>query len=154
MGREVQLVRDLTIGAIESVREADLQRALEGLAETEEQILIEVSGTSEEFGAWTEVHLRFDNLFVDATDERDTPYDRPFFTYGTEIERGGPVALAACITRWDVNERNETTGCMISIAALATDEPRTFRGQLHARFQGYGMPADVYGDDGESLDVE
>jgi hypothetical protein len=146
-GRLDRSIQALTLGRVRGESEAKRQRQLEGLAEREDQFSIAVTGRGEEFPAWTETHINFNVTFVDATGQRDVPFDRPHFTYGVYIEDGGPVGLLACVTRWDVNTRNEVTGCMLSIGAVATDYARTFRGELHARFQGYGAPVEAYGDE-------
>jgi hypothetical protein len=145
-GQMERTMRSLTIGGVRRASHRAMPRELEGLREYEDQFKIGVSGRGEEFPAWTEAHLKFNIDFVDATGQRDAPFDRPHFTYGVYIEEGGPVGLIACITRWDINGRNETTGCMIAVGAVATDYARTFRGELHARFQGYGAPTEQYGD--------
>lgn len=145
-GRLDRTYRHLTIGQVNGMSSRRLQRELEGLREFEDQFKIEIAGRGEEFPVWTEVHLKFNIDFVDATGQRDSPFDRPHFTYGAIIESGGPIGLDACVTRWDVDDRNQTTGCMLSIGARATDFARKFRGELHARFQGYGAPTEAYGD--------
>lgn len=146
-GRLERAFRGLLIGTVQRVEQAKRQRGLEGLAEREERYAIQVSGRGEEFPSWHEVHVRFGIEFVDATGQRDSWLTRPHFTYGATVEVGGPVGLHACVTRWDVTDRNEVTGCMLAIGAVATDVARKFRGELHACFQGYGAPAErVYGD--------
>lgn len=146
LGQMDRTMKALKLGGIKHMNQRAMQRALEGLQEYEDQFKIEVSGDAEEFPAWSETHLKFNIDFVDATGQRDAPFDRPHFTYGTYIEEGGPVGIIACVTRWDINDRGETTGCMIAVGAVATDYARTFRGELHARFQGYGAPTEQYGD--------
>lgn len=142
-------IKGIMIGAQRRMDAAKRQRRLEGLREFEERYAIDISGRAEEFPSWSEVHLRFAMTHVDATGQRDSWLIRPHFVYGAYIKRGGPVGIIACVTRWDVNKRNETTGCMLAIGALATDQARKFSGELHACFQGYGAPAEVYGSDTE-----
>lgn len=140
-------MRGLTIGLVQRMHAARHQRSLEALAEREERYAIEISGRGEEFPSWQEVHVKFGIVFVDATGQRDSWLTHPHFNYGAVILRGGPIGLHACVTRWDINERREVTGCMLSIGAMATDVARKFRGELHATFQGYGAPSgQVYGD--------
>lgn len=139
-------MKSLTIGVVHDMEARKLQRELEGLTEREDQFVIEVAGEASEFPNWQEVEIGFGILFVNGTGHRDSPLVRPFFTYGAYIEKGGPIGLLACVTRWNVNDRDETTGCTIGIGAVATDLGRSFRGELHAVFQGYGAPADPYGD--------
>jgi hypothetical protein len=141
--------KGLTLGTIKRANDRKLQREFEGLMEREEQFQIDIFGRGEEFPSWTEVHLRFGLNFVDATGQRDSWLVRPQFTYGAFISRGGPVGILACITRWDVNQRRETTGCMLAIGAVASDFARSFTGELHATFQGYAAPSEAYGDPGQ-----
>lgn len=153
LGRTDRTMRSLTIGNVKGQGERARQRALEGLSEREEQFKISVAGLGSEFPSWSEVHLTFNIEFIDGSGQRDSAFDRPHFTYGVEIEQGGPVGLVACVTRWDIGKSNQTLGCMLAIGAVATDWNRKFRGALHARFQGYGAPAEVYGDPSQ-YDIE
>lgn len=139
-------MKALTIGVVRGVDQAKAQRELEGLAEYEEQFKIDISGRAEEFPIWSQTDLKFGVDFVDASGQRDSPYDRPHFTYGCYVEEGPPVGVLACVIRWDVNDKEETIGCRIAIGAVASDRSRNFKGELHARFQGYGAPTDSYGD--------
>lgn len=145
-GRMDRTFQALAVGDPRSVNERQRQRLLEGLVEYEDQFKIGVAGRGEEFPSWQTVNLLFNVTFVDASAQRNLPYKRPHFTFGVEIESGGPVGLLACVMGWRTNRRNETLGCTLAIGAVATDIPRQFRGELHARFQGYGAPVDQYGD--------
>lgn len=153
-GGTARAVRGLTLGVMKAASRAKEQRELEGLAEIEEQIKVDVSGSAQEFPAWTQLRLEFDSVFIDASGQRDTEFDRPHFTYGAVVEKGGPTGLLACVTSWEVNDRDEVTGCILAVSAVSTDSARRFQGELHARFQGYGMPADAYGGMPEQLDQE
>lgn len=153
-GQTARAVRGLTLGVLKASDRAKEQRQLEGLAQIEEQIKVDISGHAEEFPSWTELHLEFETVFIDASGQRDTEFDRPFFTYGSFVEIGGPVGILAQIRAWDVNDRNEVTGCVLAVSAVATDSARTFQGELHACFNGYGMPEDAYGGLTEQLDTE
>lgn len=153
-GQTARAVRGLTLGVMKAADRAREQRELEGLADVEENIKIDVAGRAEEFAAWTRLAIDFETVFIDASGQRDTEFDRPHFTYGAAITKGGPVGLLACVTDWEVNERDEVTGCIIAISAIATDTSRTFQGELHAKFQGYGAPADAYGGWPEQMDSE
>lgn len=142
-----QAMNALTIGTVKAMSRAQEQRALEGLMEREEQFKIAVSGVAEEFPGWSDpIEITFGTVFVDGTAHRDSPYDRPHFTHGAYIEEGGPVGLLGCIVEWITNDRNETLGCKLCIGPVATDVARTFKGEFHARFQGWGAPVDSYGD--------
>lgn len=153
-GNSARAVRGLTLGVLTASARAKEQRQLEGLAETEENVKIDVVGRAEEFPIWTRLHIDFETVFIDASGQRDTEFDRPHFTYGAVVHKGGPVGILSCVLQWDVNNRDEVTGCIIAISAIATDHGRRFQGELHARFQGYGMPADAYGGLTEQLDSE
>lgn len=146
MGSPERALASLTLDVLNRVERARVQRALEGLVEREEQFKIDVEGRAEEFPIWTDVHLKFGVIFIDATERRDSPYDTPHFTYGAEVEKGGPINITGCVTRWDINDRNEVTGCILAVGVSATDVSRNFRGKLHARFQGFGAPRDTYGE--------
>lgn len=152
-GRTSRLASDLSVGLIKSINDRNVQKQLEGLQEFEEQFQIEISGRAEEFPVWTTAQLAFSINYVDATGQRDTPFDRPHFTYGAFIESTDPIGILACVTSWITNDRNETRGCELAIGAVATDLSKKFRGQLHATFQGYGAPLDVFGDTGLSIDI-
>lgn len=145
-------MNSMTIGAVRSIEGARAQRALEGLAEREEQMKIAVSGQAEEFNSWTTVEIEFETVFVDATGQRDSDFTRPHFYYGSYVPVGGPVGLVACVTEWKTSDRNETWGCNLAIGCQASDVARKFQGELHAVFQGYGVPADIY--DMTNFDVE
>lgn len=137
---------NLTIGVVKGLAAKRAQDALEGLQEIEHQVKLEISGRGEEFPVWAEVDVAFDVEFVDATGQRDSAFDRPHFTYGAVITKGGPVGVHACVLQWKISDRNEVVGCKLAVGAAATDVARRFSGELHCRFQGYGAPADVYGD--------
>jgi hypothetical protein len=145
-GKLERAMNSLTVGTVQAMDRKKRDRLIEGLAEREEQFKIEVSGRGEEFPEWTKVELTFESVFVDGTGNRDSEFDRPVFTYGYYVPVGGPVGLDACITEWNVNDRSETTGCVMWIGARATDVARKFKAEIHAVFQGYGMPPDPYGD--------
>lgn len=153
-GNSSRAVRGLTLGVLSAAARLKAQRELEGLAEVEENIKVDVVGRAEEFPIWTQVFIEFETVFIDASGQQDTEFDRPHFTFGGVCEEGGPVGLLACVTQWEVNDRDEVTGCVLGVSAVATDHARKFRGELHARFQGFGMPADAYGGQTETLDSE
>lgn len=151
MRRVDESMASLTIGVPRSLESAKAERALEGLAEREEQIKIEVSGRAEEFNSWTLVEVEFETVFVDATGQRDADFTEPHFYFGSYVPIGGPVGLMACVTAWHKTDRNEVTGCTLAIGCQASDVARTFKGELHAVFQGYGVPSDDY--EAENFDV-
>jgi len=145
-GQLENAMRGLTIGTVRALDNKKKDRLIEGLAEREEQFKIEVNGRAEEFPVWTKVEINFRNVFVDGTGQRDSDFDRPTYTFGYVVPVGGPVGMDACITAWNVNDRGETVGCVMWLGARATDVPRKFKAEVHAVFQGYGMPPDPYGE--------
>ena len=153
-GNVERAVRGLTLGVMSAAKRAKEQRELEGLSHIEENIKVDVVGRAEEFPIWTQVHLEFETVFIDASGQQDTEFDRPHFTYGAVVTKNGPVGILSCVVDWDVNDREEVTGCILAISAVATDHGRRFQGEVHARFQGYGMPADAYGGLTEQYETE
>jgi hypothetical protein len=153
-GQVERAVAGLTISVLKGQKKAEEARLAEGLAETEEQLKLEISGRAEEFPIWTDLRIKFGTVFLAAPGQRDSEYDRPHFSYGYEVTEGGPVGLDACVTEWLVNDREETVGCKLAVGPRATDYGTRFRGLIHARFQGYGAPVDVYGNMGEQMDID
>lgn len=146
LGQMDRTMKGLTIGRVQGQNARKVQDELEGLLEREDQFKVEISGRAGEFPVWQEVHLVFNVEFIDPSGQRETDFERPFMTYGSYIERGGPVGVLATVTRWDVGKKNQTTGCMLAISAVSTDHARKFRGEVHVRFQGFGAPTEAYGD--------
>lgn len=146
LGQMDRTMKGLTIGRVQGQNARRAQDELEGLLEREDQFKIEVAGQAGEFPEWSEVHLVFNVEFIDPSGQRETDFERPFMTYGSYIERGGPVGILATVVRWDVGKKNQTTGCMLAISAVSTDQARKFRGEVHVRFQGFGAPTEAYGD--------
>lgn len=139
-------MKSLTIGVVRGIEGRRLENALEGLREIEHQVKLEIDGRGEEFPVWSEVEVAFDVDFVQASGQRDSPYDRPHFTYGAVITKGGPVGIHCCVLEWKITDREEIVGATVAVGAAATDVARRFHGEVHLRFQGYGAPADSYGD--------
>lgn len=138
----------LTIGTVQAMDKYFSEKEIEALKEMDEQFKIEVNGRAEEFPVWDQVDIKFGTTFVDATGQRDSPFDRPHFTYGAEITSDSPVGILACVMNWKVNDKGETTAARVAIGAVATDLSTMFSGLVHMTFQGYGAPVDVYGDQG------
>lgn len=139
-------MKGLTIGVVKNKEAADKRAAQDGLTEREEQVHIQVSGRAEEFSSWQRKKVRFGTAFVDATGQRDSPFDRPHFTFGAVIETPDPVGIVACVMDWITTERNETIGAEVAIGVLGTDESVKFRGSVHCTFEGYGAPANTFDD--------
>jgi hypothetical protein len=128
----------ITIGVVTDLEEFRKLRQVDGLIESYEQLRVEFSGRAEEFASWTEVDLDFVQNFVDATGQRESPFDTPQFSYGAEIETPTPVGVLATVMSWRKNERNEVVGAKLAIGVLTTDRAAKVRGLLHLTFQGYG----------------
>lgn len=154
VGRTEKVARDLTITVLKGAKKAEEAKLAEGLAETDEQLKLEIQGRAEEFPIWTILRIKFGTIFLAAPGQRDSDYDRPHFTFGYEVTEGGPIGIDACVTQWLVNDREETYGCKLAVGPRATDYATRFRGVVHANFQGYGAPIDVYGDMGEQMDID
>lgn len=143
-----QATKGLTIGVVQAMDRFFTEKALEALREVDEQFKIAISGRAEEFPVWDQVDIKFGTTFVDATGQRDSPFDRPHFTYGAEITSGKPVGVMATVMKWKVNEKAETIAARVAVGVVATDLSTKFEGLVHLTFQGYGAPVDVYGDVG------
>lgn len=128
----------ITIGVVTDLEKFRKLREVDGLIEAFEQLRVEFSGRAEEFASWTEVEVDFVQHFVDATGQRESPFDTPHFSYGAELETPTPVGVLATVMAWHKNDRNEVVGARLSIGILATDRAARVRGQLHLTFQGYG----------------
>lgn len=143
-------MQGLTIGVAKSTADYIKQKDLEALQEVDEQFQIEIEGRAEEFPIWDQVKLKFNTRFIDATGQRPSPFDKPHFTYGAEVNTDTthkPVGVMACVTEWNVNDRGETVGCTVSVGAVATDLSTKFKGWVHCTFQGWGAaPESIYGD--------
>lgn len=153
LGQVERSMSSLTLGTVKKIEERRKQIALEGVIERDEVFKIAVSGVAETLLAWQEVEVKFGTTFIDVSGQRDFPFDRPIFTYGHRITSPHPVGLTACVMEWMKNDEG-TTGCLMAIGVLPGDDPnnpRSFKGELHAVFTGYGMPVDVY--DAESQDI-
>jgi hypothetical protein len=142
-----QAMRGLTIGTVESMRDFDRKRRMDGLQEIEEQIHIVVSGRAEEFADWDTTLIEFETKFVDATGQRSSAFDRPHFTYGAVILTGPPLAIVACVTDWKTTGANETVGAKVAVGCLATDKAAKFKADVHLSFQGFGSSRDMTDQD-------
>lgn len=137
----------VTIGVVEDLQEMDHLKAVDGLQEIEEQYQLPFVGRAEEFATWSETEIEFQNYFVDATGQRDSPFDRPHFTFGAKLDTSYPVAVNVVVMEWRVNARNETTGATVAVGISATDLAVKVRGHAHLTFQGYGYAPPVAPDD-------
>ncbi|MDP3984106.1 MAG: hypothetical protein Q8Q52_03770 [Acidimicrobiia bacterium] len=147
-GRLEDALKGITIGAVRDLEDFRKLRELDGLNEIEEQVHLRFSGRAEEFASWATEDIEFANNFVDATGQRDSPFDRPHFTYGATLDTPTPTGVLVTVMSWRTNDRNETVGARVAIGVLATDLAVKVRGEVHLTFQGYGyaptgMPDDI-----------
>lgn len=140
-------LKEIRIGAVRDSQKIAALAAEDGLIEREEQVQITVSGRAEEFASYSEVDVNFSTVFVDATGQRDSPFDRPQVSTGAELYTSEPVTLTAVVMSWRINDRNEVLGCKVAIGVSSTDKTTKFRGAIHMTFQGYGQPLNTFNDE-------
>lgn len=140
-------LKALRIGPVRDIERIQKRAEDDGLIEREEQFQIGVAGVAEEFYAWDKVDITFSNIFVDATGQRDSPFDRPHISVGAELYTPVPVALTATVMAWKTNDRNEVLGATVAIGVSSTDRATKFRGSVHITFQGFGQPANTFADE-------
>lgn len=141
-----QSLAQLRIGAVRDMQKLQAHAVADGLIERDEQFRVAVSGVAEEFFSWQEVDLVFSTVFVDATGQRDSPFDRPHISAGAELYTPVPVAIQATVMSWKVTDRNETTGATVAIGVASTDQATKFKGAVHLTFQGFGQPVNTFQD--------
>ncbi len=132
-------LQGLTIGVVSDLKDFEELRRQDGLREIEQQFWIEFSGRAEEFASWKTFDLMFDQFFVDATGQRDSPFDRPHFTYGCVLDTPTPVGILATVMSYRVNDRGETVGATVALGVLATDNAVNMSGRVNLTFQGYAQ---------------
>lgn len=137
-------MKGLTIGVAQDLSGAQKRAYDDGLIEREEQFQININGVAEEFFSWSTVEVKFGNVFVNATGQRDSELTVPHFTYGSMIQSPVPVGILANVMKWKKTDRDETIGCTLAIGVAATDQATKFFGKLHATFQGFGQPANSF----------
>lgn len=140
--------KQIRIGAVKDGQKLQERAEEDGLIERDEQFRVAVSGVAEEFFTWQEVDLTFSTAFVDATGQRDSPFDRPHISVGSELYTPTPVAVTAVVMGWKTNDRNETLGATVALGISSTDHTTKFKGSVHITFQGFGQPVNTF-DDGE-----
>jgi hypothetical protein len=148
--RLASALQGLTIGVINDLKDFEKLREKDGLREVDQQFWLEFSGQAQEFAQWQEAWVMFDQFFVDATGNRDSPFDRPHFTYGSVIDSPTPVGVLATVMEYKVNQRGETVGAKVAIGILSTDQPVRVRGRVNLTFQGYGQAPTNVPDDMEA----
>jgi len=140
-------MQGLTIGIVRDQQEFEDQIRVDGLQEKEQQFWVEIAGRAEEFASWAVKEIEFEQHYVDATGQRDSPFDRPHFTFGGVLDSPTPVALFAMVMEYIVNKRNETVGAKVAIGILATDRSTKVKGRVNLTFQGYCQAPSGFADD-------
>lgn len=147
VNRIERAIKGLTLGLVRDQQEFENQIRVDGLQEKEQQFWVEISGRAEEFASWAIREIEFEQHYVDATGQRDSPFDRPHFTFGSVLDSSTPVALFATVMEYMVNDRNETVGAKVAIGMLATDEATNVKGRVNLTFQGYCQAPSGLADD-------
>lgn len=140
-------LRALTIGAIRSYDDHGRQYQRDALGELDHQFQAPISGEAGGEAAWQEVTLRFAAPLIDGRDERQSDYASPHFTYGSTITKGPPVGVLCNVRRWLVAD-GIYTGAVVEIGVFrpGAADSKTFAGEVHLNFQGYGLPDDDESD--------
>lgn len=136
MHRLERSIRALSTRPVRDLERKHARAAEDGLAEYDQQFQIPIRGTAASTLAWTEQRVDFETLFYDASEQRDSSYPVPQFTYGSVIESGAPAMIAACVVEWKRNRRQAIHAAIVAIGVLGDGD---FDGYLHATFQGYGQ---------------
>jgi hypothetical protein len=140
-------MKGLTIGTVQGLKEAERKFKTDGLQEVEEQIWVEFGGRAEEFAIWATKDLEFSQHFVDATGNRDSPFERPHFTYGVVLDSATPVGVLVAVMHYRTNERNETVGATVALGIVSTDQSVNVKGRVNLTFQGYGQEPNGLADE-------
>ncbi len=140
-------LKSIRIGAVRDMSRIQKRAEEDGLIERDEQFHLAVAGVAQEFFKWSEVDINFTTIFVDATGQRDSPFDRPHISVGSELYTPTPVSLQAVVMEWKTNQRNETLGAKVAIGVSSTDLPTKFKGAVHLTFQGFGQPLNTFNDE-------
>jgi hypothetical protein len=151
MHRLERSIRALSTRPVRDLERKHARAVEDGLAEYEQQFQIPIRGILPEdfevpeagegatfLWSWVEQRIDFAAPFYDASEQRDSAYVAPHFTYGAVIESGSPAMVAACVRQWRRNKQMAIVGATLAIGASITDGP--FGGYLHATFQGYSQP--------------
>lgn len=130
------------------------EKAAEGLAEVDQQFQVDLSGRAGEL-TWQTVTIDFDEMFVDASGQRDADLDEPHFTYGATMQKGPPLIISAHVSDWATDAQGNFTGAAVRIGvwnplAIAQTEGELgspFLARLHVNFQGFSVPHDPSDED-------
>lgn len=146
------LVRSIEAMATTNVRahyEARARYARVGMGELSQQFHLPISGLATSTVAVQEVEIEFEAPFVDAYDERQSPYIEPTFTTGIYMPTAPNVFFSVCVRKW-IEEDGVFTGAIVSVAAFVVTGAVNYDGEIHLVFEGYGAPATEQSDEGDS----
>lgn len=143
----------MTIGVVQGQQARERERSPQRLDERDQNFQVEVTGTVEsDLSEWTEIPLDFAYVFMGDENVRDSPYDKPNFTFGVEMLTEEPVIIAACVMEWIETDEGDVTGVVLKAASYSpspADEGKPFRARLHLTFSGYCGPIDGPDEDEE-----
>jgi hypothetical protein len=133
-------IRAMTIGTIKASNDRRDRYTTDGIGEIDQQVQITVTGKVGASITWGELDIAFTTPFINGSEDRDSPYTRPLFTYGSVVTSGGPLMMVCNVKRWKVDE-DYVLGAKLEIAIWAPGGYiRDYQGELHANFQGWGAP--------------
>lgn len=138
----------MSFGAIETAVGAYTQDATETLQEIDQQFQIPVSGVAAPTPAYSELEVSFAVPFLDAYDERPSPYSDPNFTCGAVQKSGEPVWITCAVIEWIVEEEMFYGGAKVRVGVWGPAGSGDFVGEVHLNFQGWGSPIPDAADQG------
>lgn len=147
-GALARSLQAMTFGAIRAsdVRRADYER--DRLGEIDQQFQLPISGTATTEPQFAEVTVDFAAPFIDAYDERQSPYSDPTFTFGLHVPTA-EVFFSVLLRTWVLKDEFYR-GATIAVAAWSPNASAKFSGFVHLNFQGYGTPYDDEADEGDA----
>lgn len=140
----------LSLGTLRAAKRREAEDLIDAADEYDQQFQLPYAGTvAGRQPQSATVVVSFDVPFQPAEGApRDSPYDKPLFTWGDE--QTGPTTVFAhmCVSRWVMAEDDldEVSGAEVKItvfnpAGIDNDTEFTpFQGIAHINFQGYGAP--------------
>lgn len=144
-------LRHLVLGARVAQDRKKAQDKLWQMSEVDQEVQVRVSGEASAPVGWSdEITIPFEWWFIAAPEQRDSPYEKPTFTFGYQSEQ--EVVLTARLLRWiEEPGRSVITGVVVSFGAYRPGAEDTIRyqGVVHLMFQGLAVPP----EDEEVLDL-
>lgn len=148
-GALVRSIEAMTAGVLRNANAARDRYALLSLGEIDQQFHLPVSGVATQQTSIRVIEVVFDAPFIDAYDERQSPYEDPTFTSGVYMRKGDGVFFAVSVRQWVVQD-GFYTGAVVAVAAYVPTGTQQFVGEIHLNFQGYGAPAGDESDEGDA----